>query len=57
MVKDEKYQLAIKTINGNIIKVVVDKYSIKDGMISFFDPKFQCTKSFPISNCEIVVIS
>jgi hypothetical protein len=52
-----KYQLNIKTLQGYIIKPIVDKYDLNEGLISFLDPKDNTYKSFPISSCEIVVIS
>ena len=51
------YKLRIKTIDGNIISIIVDKYDITDGFVCFFDPKYKTNKLIPVSNVEIEVLN
>ena len=47
-------KIFFKTLQGNIIPIVVNSYEIKDGFVCFRDPKTKEDKRISTSNCEIV---
>ena len=46
-------KINIKTLQGNILRIEVNEYAIKGGMVCFTDPKTSEKKQFPVSSCEI----
>ena len=47
-------KIFVKTLQGNILPIVVSKYTIQDGFVCFIDPKTKESKRISTSNCEIV---
>ena len=47
-------KIFVKTLQGNILPIVINSYEIKDGFVCFIDPKTKEYKQISTSNCEIV---
>lgn len=47
-------KIFVKTLQGNILPIVVSKFSIEGGFVCFIDPKTGESKRISTSNCEIV---
>ena len=47
-------KIFVKTLQGNILPIVVSSYSIEEGFVCFIDPKTKEFKRISTSNCEIV---
>lgn len=47
-------KIFFKTLQGNIIPIKVNSYTIKNGFVCFIDPKTHEQKQISTSNCEIV---
>lgn len=51
------YKLIIKTLDGNIIRPIVETYSVEEGFVIFKDQKDNNSeKRFPVNNVEIQVL-
>ena len=48
-----KYKIAVRTLQGQIISFKVDEYQVNNGLIEFWDSKYNMNKKFSINNCEI----
>ena len=47
-------KIFVKTLQGNILPIKVDSYTIENGFVCFTDPKTGEHKKISTSNCEIV---
>ncbi len=55
--KDEKYKIIVKTLQGKIITFTVSEYDIIDGRVIFIDTYTNIPKDFDGRNCEIVKVT